>query len=188
LLTKSEQADSNSKSYITVRFGNVANSSGSVFTIWKKQLMNLEKLTITDPNATRYLMSISEAVNLVLDASILGKGGEVFVLDMGKPYKIIELLKFFLDNYNLKIKDPHNPQGINYKVIGLRKGEKKDESLFYNKNYVKTHNNYIYNSNETLVANKLEINKILNQIQNSKGNISSKLIDKMFRTLKKNDL
>ena len=188
LLTKSEQANSNGKSYITVRFGNVANSSGSVFTIWKKQLMNSEKLTITDPNATRYLMSISEAVNLVLDASILGKGGEVFVLDMGRPYKIIELLKFFLDNYNLKFKDPHNPQGISCKIIGLRKGEKKDESLFYNKNYVKTLNNFIYNSNETLVVNSLEINKILNQIRNSKGNISSKLIDKMFGSVKKNNL
>ena len=49
---------------------------------------------------------------------------------MGRPYKIIELLKFFLDNYNLKFKDPHNPQGISCKIIGLRKGEKKDESLY----------------------------------------------------------
>lgn len=190
LLMKLEQKNlKDSKSYIAVRFGNVANSSGSVFTIWKEQLMNAQKLTITDPNATRYLMSISEAVNLVLDASILAKMGEIFVLDMGKPHKIIDLLKFFLQSYSLKIKSTTNPEGIDYKIIGLKKGEKKHENLFYNKNYSRTINKYIFNTNEGLLRNKTEIVNILNRIKkSSKASINNTLIKNIINFVKKNDL
>ena len=86
-------------------------------------------------------MSIKEAVSLVLDASILAKEGKIFVLDMGKPIRIIDLAKFFLKNNGFTLKTPQNPSGqIGYEIIGLRPGEKKHEELFYNKNFIKTLN------------------------------------------------
>lgn len=165
LLLLNEQSYVKKKCYSAVRFGNVANSSGSVLPIWKKQLENNEKLTITNPNATRFLMSITEAVNLVLDASILGKGGEIFVLDMGEPIKIFEILKLFLKSYNLKPKSKKYPHGVNFIVTGLKKGEKKHEKLFYNKNYTRTKNNNIYNSNEKIRISSLMLKKTLKEIR-----------------------
>ena len=145
-------------SFSAVRFGNVANSSGSVFPIWQNQIKQSNKITITDPQATRFLMSISEAVNLVLDTTILSKNGEIFVLDMGKPKKIIELANFFLEQNGLKIKDKKNPYGdIEYDIIGLRPGEKKHEELFYENNFQKTINPYIFNSNEKLKIENFEL-------------------------------
>ena len=79
--------------FLSVRFGNVFNSSGSVIQIFKEQIENGEDLTLTDPNVDRFFMSIDEAVKLVIKASQMGRGGEVFVLDMGTPIKIIDIAK-----------------------------------------------------------------------------------------------
>ena len=153
-------------SFCAVRFGNVANSSGSVFPIWQNQIKHSNKITITDPEATRYLMSISEAVNLVLDTTILSKNGEIFVLDMGKPKKIIELANYFLMQNGLKIKDEKNPDGdIEYDVIGLRPGEKKHEELFYENNFQKTINPYIFNSNEKIKIENFELTNFLEEFE-----------------------
>ena len=144
IILKYYQSKKTNTIFTAVRFGNVANSSGSVFPIWRNQIKKYRKITITDPKATRYLMSIKEAVSLVLDASILGSKGKIFVLDMGKPFKIIDLAKMFLKNYGLELKDSKNQTGqISYEIIGLRPGEKKHEELFYGKNYTKTLNSCI---------------------------------------------
>lgn len=182
ILMMAYQIKSNNKCFNAVRFGNVANSSGSVFPIWRKQIFSSEKLTITDPEATRYLMSITEAVNLVLDASIIGKGGEIYVLDMGEPYKIIDLAKKFLSNYGLDLKDKNNENGVEYSVLGLRKGEKKHEKLFHNDSFIRTINNHIFDSKETLKKEMLVIEKFLSDLNTA---LSSDDTKKLINLLKK---
>ena len=182
ILMMAYQIKFSNKCFNAVRFGNVANSSGSVFPIWRKQLFNSEKLTITDPEATRYLMSITEAVNLVLDASIIGKGGEIYVLDMGEPYKIIDLAKKFLNNYGLNLKENDNENGVEYRVLGLRKGEKKHEKLFYNDSFIRTINNHIFDSRETL--NK-DISIIENFLKDLKTTLDSNNSKNLIELLKK---
>lgn len=116
--------------FLSVRFGNVFNSSGSVIQIFKKQIDNGEDLTLTDPNVDRFFMSIDEAVNLVIKASQMGRGGEVFVLDMGTPIKIIDIAKRMIHLSGNTIKDELNPHGdIGIKITGLQKGEKMHEIL-----------------------------------------------------------
>ena len=88
--------------FSTVRFGNVIDSSGSVIPLFRNQIKTGGPLTITHPDMERYFMTISEAVNLVLEASVIMKGGETFILDMGKRIKIIRLSKKYDKNSGLK--------------------------------------------------------------------------------------
>jgi FlaA1/EpsC-like NDP-sugar epimerase len=111
--------------YVSVRFGNVLGSNGSVVPIFQEQLENGEPLTITDPAMTRFFMTIPEAAWLILDASALGKSGDLFVLDMGEPVKIMDLAH---DLVRLAGRDPES-QPI--EIVGLRPGEKLHEELFY---------------------------------------------------------
>jgi FlaA1/EpsC-like NDP-sugar epimerase len=106
--------------YISVRFGNVMNSNGSLFPIWQRQIDRGEPITVTDKNMERYFMSIPEAVKLVIEASKIGKPGEILILDMGKRVNIYELAKSVI--MGLK-----NDVGI--KVIGKREGESLVEEL-----------------------------------------------------------
>ena len=106
---------------MTVRFGNVLGSSGSVIPIFKQQIKDGGPLTITDPGMERYFMSIPEASQLILQAGSLGKGGEVFILDMGKPVKILDLAK---DLIRLSGFEPDKDIAI--VTTGARPGEKKN--------------------------------------------------------------
>ena len=116
-----------------VRFGNVLESSGSVIPKFREQIKNGGPITITHPDMERFLMTISEAVQLVLQASVITKGGETFILNMGKPVKILEIAKKMIISSGLKIKDKNNKSGdIEIKEIGIRKGEKLKEELFVN--------------------------------------------------------
>jgi len=141
---------SNTK-YMIVRFGNVLGSSGSVIPIFIKQIEKGVPITITDPKMERYFMTISEAVKLILQASSIGNGGEIFVLDMGKPIKIIDIAKALIRIYG------YEPEkDIKIDIIGKRPGEKINEELFYNfEDLINTNHPKIY-----LIKNKKKENDL----------------------------
>ena len=110
---------------MSVRFGNVLGSSGSVVPLFQRQLREGVPLTITDPEMTRYFMTIPEASRLILQASLFGEPGDLFVLDMGEPVRIVDLAR---DLARLAGRDPDS---VPFRYIGLRPGEKLHEALFY---------------------------------------------------------
>lgn len=125
--------------YIVTRFGNVLGSNGSVIPLFKRQLEYGGPLTVTHPDITRFFMTIPEACQLVLEAAIMGKGGEIFVFDMGESMKIIDLAKRMIRLSGYKY-----PEEIDIKIVGLRPGEKIYEELLANgENTVKTHHEKI---------------------------------------------
>lgn len=121
--------------FIVTRFGNVLGSNGSVIPLFKRQIQNGGPLTVTHPEITRYFMTIPEACQLVLEAGAMGNNGEVFVFDMGKPVKIIDLAKKIIQLSGLRY-----PDDIDIEIVGLRPGEKIFEELLANgENTIKTH-------------------------------------------------
>lgn len=116
--------DKGNTKFVTTRFGNVLGSNGSVIPLFKKQMEKGGPLTVTDPEVTRYFMTISEAAQLVLEASVMGKGGEIFVFDMGQPVKIDDLAKKMIKMSNLVL-----DKDIKIVYTGLRPGEKLYEEL-----------------------------------------------------------
>lgn len=116
--------------FCMVRFGNVLGSSGSVVPLFRKQIRHGGPLTLTHPEIIRYFMTIPEASQLVIQAGAMGSGGDVFVLDMGQPVKIIDLARRMVRLSGLEVRDEKNPAGdIEIKITGLRPGEKLFEEL-----------------------------------------------------------
>ena len=135
--------------FMMVRFGNVLGSSGSVIPLFKKQINEGGPVTVTSPKMIRYFMTIPEAVELVIQAGAMGKGGDVFVLDMGDPVSINELAIKMIRLSGLEIKDKSNPNGdIEILYTGIRPGEKLFEELLIGDNISKTDHPMIMRAEE----------------------------------------
>ena len=118
-----------------VRFGNVLGSSGSVVPLFRRQLAAGEHLTVTHSEVTRYFMTIPEAGQLVLQAGAMATGGDVFVLDMGEPVKIVDLARRMVELSGMQVRDDANPEGdVEIAITGLRPGEKLYEELLIGDN------------------------------------------------------
>ena len=134
-----------------VRFGNVLGSSGSVVPKFQKQISTGKSLTLTHKNIVRYFMSISEAVQLVIQSSSIAKGGEVFLLDMGDPILIKDIAKKLIQLSGKTIKTEDNPYGdIEIKITGLRPGEKLHEELLVDSNASPTEHPLIFKAKEKI--------------------------------------
>lgn len=139
----------NKTRFTMVRFGNVLGSSGSVIPLFHKQIKWGGPITVTHPKITRYFMTIPEAAQLVIQAGSMGQGGDVFVLDMGEPVKIVELAEKMIHLSGLSVRSDKNPHGdIAIEFTGLRPGEKLYEELLIGDNVVATQHPMIMSANE----------------------------------------
>ena len=187
-----------------VRFGNVIDSSGSVIPKFKQQIRNGGPITLTHPEVTRYFMSIPEAAQLVIQAGSMSEGCDVFVLDMGEPLKIIDLIKRIVRLSGLSISDEQNPDGdIKIKITGLRPGEKLFEELLLGEDPQDTIHNKIKKAQDPFIkwselkisledlrylVDKNNIKEILNILEKLivgfKPNLN--IVDKIYTEKKKN--
>jgi FlaA1/EpsC-like NDP-sugar epimerase len=150
---KSNISQVNKTRFTMVRFGNVLGSSGSVIPLFHRQIKSGGPLTVTHPKITRYFMTIPEAAQLVIQAGSMGLGGDVFVLDMGEPVKIVELAEKMVYLSGLSVRSEKNPQGdIAIEFSGLRPGEKLYEELLIGDNVAKTQHPMIMSANEDHIS------------------------------------
>ena len=138
--------------FCMVRFGNVLGSSGSVVPVFEQQIAAGGPVTLTHADITRYFMTIPEAAQLVIQAGAMGKGGDVFVLDMGDSVKIIDLAKQMIRLSGLEVKDSGHPEGdIEIQITGLRPGEKLYEELLIGDEVQKTTHPRIMTASEVML-------------------------------------
>jgi FlaA1/EpsC-like NDP-sugar epimerase len=139
--------------FCMVRFGNVLGSSGSVVPLFRSQMASGGPLTVTHPEVTRYFMTIPEAAQLVLHAGAMATGGEVFVLDMGEPVKIMHLARRMVELSGLSVRDDAAPEGdIAITITGLRPGEKLYEELLIGDNPSPTAHSRVMKAHEEFLA------------------------------------
>jgi FlaA1/EpsC-like NDP-sugar epimerase len=133
------QQRSNHTRFSMVRFGNVLESSGSVVPLFREQIRRGGPVTVTHPDVARYFMTIPEAAQLVIQAGSMATGGDVFVLDMGKPIRIADLARRMVQLAGLTLRDDDNPDGdVEIQYTGLRPAEKLFEELLIGKNVTGT--------------------------------------------------
>ena len=151
---------------IMVRFGNVLGSSGSVVPLFREQIANGGPITVTDSRIIRYFMSIAEAAELVIQAGAMGQGGDVFVLDMGEPIRIVDLAKRMIHLSGCIEKNKENPEGdIEITYTGLRAGEKLYEELLIGDKIADTNHSKIMRAEEKVIS-WLDLSNILPRLQN----------------------
>jgi len=156
--------------FAMVRFGNVLSSSGSVIPLFERQIKDGGPITVTHKGIVRYFMTIHESVELVIQAGAMGKGGDVFVLDMGEPVYIDNLARKMIHLSGLEVKDSDNISGdIEIKYIGLRPGEKLYEELLIGDNVSKTDHALIMRAEEDMVEWD-ELKPILDRLSNAINN------------------
>jgi FlaA1/EpsC-like NDP-sugar epimerase len=159
------QADAHATCFGMVRFGNVLGSSGSVVPMFREQILHGGPITVTHPEVTRYFMTIPEAAQLVLQAGAMATGGDVFVLDMGEPVKIIDLARRLVSLSGLQVRDAQQPDGdIEIAFVGLRPGEKLYEELLIGDNPTPTSHPRIMKAHEDFI-NWPELQIQLDQLQ-----------------------
>lgn len=175
MFVQSLNTKSNTK-FMAVRFGNVLGSNGSVIPIFKRQIAKGGPITVTHREITRYFMTIPEASQLVIQAGALGQGGEVFVLDMGEPVKIIELAKDLISLSGLTLNED-----VEIEIVGLRPGEKLYEELLCdNEKSTATKHKRIF-INDLQTHNNQKLNQVITKLKNfarrnEKNNIINTLV------------
>ncbi len=173
----------NNTCFSLVRFGNVLGSSGSVVPLFSKQIKDGGPVTITHKNITRYFMTLTEAAQLVLHVTGISQGGEVFLLDMGKPVSIQYLAEQMIKLSGLKVKiNPNSKEGVEIKYTGLRPGEKLYEELLIDSNAEKTIHPLIFKGvNENTSCSNLlsQINLLKEKMSNLEENESLRILSNL---------
>ena len=183
IYTQAKSEIANHTKLSIVRFGNVIGSSGSVIPKFTKQILSGGPVSVTHKEITRYFMTIPEASFLVIYASLLSEGGEVFLLDMGKPVKIYDLAKKMILSHGFTIKNSSNKNGnIEIKITGLRPGEKLYEELLIGEDSTNTNHSMIKKAQEEFI----EMSEIVGQINNLENYIKSYQIEKIYKFFNKN--
>ena len=188
LILQAFSTNQNTTTFCMVRFGNVLGSSGSVIPLFKKQILDGGPVTVTDKDIIRYFMTVTEAVELTIQAGAMGTGGDVFVLDMGKPVKIKELAEKLIRLSGLKVKDEISPEGdIEIKYTGLRAGEKLYEELLIGDNVSETENPLIMRAKEDMynwVDLKIMLDNLLTSNNNSEQLKSREILKQLVSGFK----
>jgi FlaA1/EpsC-like NDP-sugar epimerase len=164
--------------FVTTRFGNVLGSNGSVIPLFKKQIEAGGPVTVTHPDITRYFMTIPEACQLVLEAGVMGKGGEIYIFDMGESVKIVDLARKMIKLSGFEV-----DKDIEIKFTGLRPGEKlKEELLNDNENTIGTHNPKIMVA-KVPEYNYLMVNSLITELYNQKDQLQNSVLVKTMKQI-----
>ena len=170
MILQSYSKDNKTTRMTMVRFGNVLGSSGSALPLFQSQIKEGGPVTVTDPEVTRYFMSIPEAAELVIQAGAMGEGGDVFILDMGESMKIVDLARRLINLSGLEVKDENHDNGdIEIIFTGLRPGEKLYEELLIGHNVSKTEHQQILRAQEEFVEKK-EIERLIGELIEAEKN------------------
>ena len=175
MIIQTMSKESKNTDYVAVRFGNVLGSNGSVIPLFLKQIENGGPVTVTHKEITRFFMTIPEAVSLVLQASVYAKGGEIFVLDMGKPVKIYDLAKKLI-----RYKGLEPGVDIEIKITGLRPGEKLYEEILMDEEGLKETPNKLIHIGKPIKISKTfmeDLDKLIKYSYQNKSDIKDKVAE-----------